>query len=96
MWKVKEVNKEKELALQKQGKHKFLARILSQNESEADKLGLVFMTMAGYEPATAAEFWKRMSAAEGDGQAPPEFISTHPNDERRIADILEYLPEARK
>lgn len=73
-----------------------LLKFSRNNESEADKLGLVFMTMAGYEPATAAEFWKRMSAAKGDGQAPPEFMSTHPSDERRIADILEYLPEARK
>lgn len=73
-----------------------LLKFSRNNESEADKLGLVFMTMAGYEPATAAEFWKRMASAKGDGQAPPEFMSTHPSDERRIADILEYLPEARK
>lgn len=67
-----------------------------KNETEADKLGLVFMTMAGYDPAEAAEFWKRMAAAKGDGSAPPEFMSTHPSDERRIKDIKEYLPEAKK
>lgn len=67
-----------------------LLKFSRNNESDADKLGLVFMTMAGYEPATAAEFWKWMSTAKGDGQAPPEFMSTHPSDERRIADILEY------
>lgn len=65
------------------------------NESEADKLGLVFMTMAGYEPSTAVDFWSRMAANKG-GQAPPEFMSTHPSDERRIKDIQAYLPEARK
>ncbi len=73
-----------------------LLKFSRNNESEADKLGLVFMTMAGYDPATAADFWKRMAANKGEGQAPPEFMSTHPSDERRITDILEYLPEARK
>tara|TARA_B110000503_G_scaffold142786_1_gene240931 strand:+ start:986 stop:1462 length:477 start_codon:yes stop_codon:yes gene_type:complete len=73
-----------------------LLKFSRNNESEADKLGLVFMTMAGYNPTTAAEFWKRMSAAKGEGRVPPEFMSTHPSDERRIADILSYLPEARK
>jgi len=65
------------------------------HETEADKMGLVFMAMAGYDPAVAADFWKRMSANK-NGQAPPEFMSTHPSDERRIQDILDYLPEARK
>lgn len=72
-----------------------LLKFSRSNETEADKMGLVFMTMAGYEPSTAAEFWKRMSAGKS-GQAPPEFMSTHPSDERRIKDILDYLPEARK
>lgn len=67
-----------------------------KNESEADKLGLVFMTMAGYEPSKAAEFWQRMAAAKDGASAQPEFMSTHPSDERRIKDIQEYLPEARK
>jgi predicted Zn-dependent protease len=65
------------------------------NESEADQMGLVFMAMAGYEPGNAVNFWQRMAAGKGDG-APPEFMSTHPSDERRIADIQAYLPEARK
>lgn len=65
------------------------------NESEADQMGLVFMAMAGYEPGVAVDFWKRMAAGKG-GEAPPEFMSTHPSDERRIADIQAYLPEARK
>lgn len=65
------------------------------HESEADKMGLVFMAMAGYDPAVAADFWKRM-AENKNGQAPPEFMSTHPSDERRIQDIKDFLPEARK
>jgi predicted Zn-dependent protease len=63
-------------------------------ESEADKMGLVFMAMAGYDPEKAIEFWERMSSL--GGQKPPELMSTHPSDERRIADIKAYLPEAKK
>ncbi|MES2730898.1 MAG: M48 family metallopeptidase [Bacteroidota bacterium] len=63
-------------------------------ESEADHLGLIFMSMAGYDPNQAVTFWERM-AAQG-GAKPPEFLSTHPADERRIADIQKQLPEALK
>jgi predicted Zn-dependent protease len=63
-------------------------------ESEADHLGLIFMAMAGYDPSQAVPFWERM-AAQG-GNKPPEFLSTHPADERRIADIQKELPEALK
>ena len=63
-------------------------------ESEADKMGLVFMAMAGYDPRTAPAFWKRM-ASQG-GEKPPELLSTHPSDERRIADLEAYMPEAMK
>ena len=65
------------------------------HESEADKMGLVFMTMAGYDPNAAVNFWKRMAANKG-GQAPPEFLSTHPSDERRIKEIQDFIPEAKK
>lgn len=65
------------------------------HESEADKLGLVFMAMAGYNPEEAVGFWQRM-AEKSKGPKPPEFISTHPSDERRIKDIKEFLPEAKK
>ena len=64
-------------------------------ESEADHLGLIFMSMAGYDPNAAVSFWQRMSAKSGGG-APPEFMSTHPSDETRIKDIKEHLPEAMK
>ena len=65
------------------------------HESEADKMGLVFMAMAGYDPRKAPQFWQRM-AEQGGGQKPPEILSTHPSDERRIADLEAYMPEAMK
>jgi predicted Zn-dependent protease len=64
-------------------------------ESEADEIGLVFMAMAGYDPNEAVTFWERMSKNSG-GNAPPEFMSTHPSDATRIADIKKHLPEALK
>lgn len=64
------------------------------HESEADKLGLVFMAMAGYDPQSAIAFWKRMS--ETGGQAPPQLLSTHPSDETRIQDLTAFMPEALK
>ncbi len=63
------------------------------HESEADRLGLIFMSMAGYNPNSAIEFWKRMAAKKG-GQAPPEFLSTHPSDQTRINNLRKLLPEA--
>lgn len=63
-------------------------------ESEADRLGLIFMGMANYNPKAARDFWQRM-AAQG-GQKPPEFMSTHPSDETRIQKINEHLGEAMK
>lgn len=69
------------------------------HETEADRIGLQIMAIAGYDPAEAAELWKRMKAASG-GQAPPEFLSTHPSNETRINNLTEWAPlakaEARK
>lgn len=62
-------------------------------ETEADRLGLIFMAMAGYDPNQAVGFWQRMSQEKG-GKAPPEFLSTHPSDETRIKKIKEIIPEA--
>ncbi len=63
-------------------------------ESEADRIGLIFMAMAGYDPHNALEFWQRMAAQKGGGGAPPEFLSTHPSDQTRIENIRKLIPEA--
>jgi predicted Zn-dependent protease len=65
------------------------------HESEADKIGLIFMAIAGYDPREAPKFWERMSAGSKGG-APPEWLSTHPSDETRIADLNKAMPEALK
>lgn len=65
------------------------------HEREADKLGLIFMAMAGYDLNEAPRFWERMAAMSG-GQAPPEFLSTHPTSESRIANMKAYIPKAMK
>lgn len=62
-----------------------------KHESEADKIGLILMAKAGYDPRTSIAFWERMSAA--GGPRPPEFLSTHPSGETRIARIKSWLPE---
>lgn len=64
------------------------------NETEADKIGLTLMTIAGYNPDDAISFWSRMSAKSG-GSGTPEFMSTHPSDATRIANLRRLIPEAR-
>lgn len=64
------------------------------HETEADKLGLIFMALAGYNPSAAIDFWSRM--AKAGGPQPPEILSTHPSDETRIKNIRAYLPVAMK
>ncbi|MDD5476215.1 MAG: M48 family metallopeptidase [Syntrophales bacterium] len=64
-------------------------------EHEADRLGLIFMAMAGYDPESALSFWERL-AAEKEGKAPPAFLSTHPTDAARIQQIRNLMPEAQR
>ncbi len=64
------------------------------HETEADRLGLIFMAMAGYDPSAAVSFWERMAASGGAKQ--PELLSTHPSDETRIKNLQAFLPEALK
>jgi predicted Zn-dependent protease len=63
-------------------------------EYEADHFGLLFSAMAGYNPQEAVPFWKRMAAASASAQKQPEFLSTHPSDDNRIARIEGYMQEA--
>lgn len=70
----------------------FMLRYGRQQESEADRLGLIFMAMAGYDPREAVPFWQRMQ--EKGGPTPPEFLSTHPSAGTRMANLKKYMPEA--
>jgi predicted Zn-dependent protease len=63
------------------------------DETDADQVGQMYMAKAGYEPSESIRLWQRMSAASG-GKAPPEFMSTHPSDERRQNDLRGWLPQA--
>jgi predicted Zn-dependent protease len=63
------------------------------HESEADEMGIYFSAMAGYDPRSAPAFWERMKAMSG-GQAPPEFMSTHPSHDTRIQQLNALLPKA--
>jgi predicted Zn-dependent protease len=65
-----------------------------QQETEADKYGLMYAAMAGYDPREAIPFWQRMSQAGGG--SPPEFLSTHPSDETRMKKLEQFMPEALK
>lgn len=64
-------------------------------ELEADRYGLIWTAMAGYNPQEAIPLWERMERA-AQGQRPPEFLSTHPTEGRRINQLQKYMPEAMK
>jgi predicted Zn-dependent protease len=65
-----------------------------KQELEADRWGLIFAALAGYDPNAAVSFWQRMASATQGGSKPPEFLSTHPSDETRIQKVREYAKEA--
>ncbi|MFT0714580.1 M48 family metallopeptidase [Flagellimonas lutimaris] len=65
------------------------------HETEADKIGLQIMAIAGYNPDEAAKLWQRMKAESG-GQAPPEFLSTHPSNDTRISNLTAWAPAAKQ
>lgn len=62
------------------------------HESEADYIGLLLAAQAGYDPRESVRLWQRM--AQSSSGAPPEFLSTHPANETRIADLQKWMPEA--
>ena len=65
-----------------------------KQENEADYMGMVLMSMAGYNPDMALTFWQKMSA--GGGASVPELLSTHPSDETRINNIKKNLPKIKQ
>ena len=62
------------------------------HEAEADVVGIEYMAKAGFDPRESAELWVKM-AEEHEGQAPPEFLSTHPSDEKRIDALVSMYPK---
>lgn len=64
------------------------------HETEADVIGLMYMSKAGYPPAESIKVWDRMAAASGPGL--PSFLSTHPSHKKRQKNLQEWLPQARK
>ncbi|MCA9189971.1 MAG: M48 family metallopeptidase [Pirellulaceae bacterium] len=75
-------------------KYGFLLPYSRKHESEADHMGLIMMAQAGYDPAEAPRFWERFAASHAGSEKPPEFLSTHPADERRADDLRRLLPDA--
>ena len=63
-----------------------------KQESEADRIGLVYMAKAGYDPRQAISFWRRMESS--GGLSPPEFLSTHPGYKTRVENLRKWMPEA--
>jgi len=63
------------------------------HETEADEIGIMLMAKAGYDPREASRFWQRFSAAS-KGKKPPEFLSTHPRDDKRATHLAELESQA--
>jgi predicted Zn-dependent protease len=66
-----------------------------KHELQSDQFGLIWTAMAGYNPNEAVGLWERMEKASS-GQKPPEFLSTHPSEGRRIEELKSFMPEAMK
>jgi predicted Zn-dependent protease len=66
-----------------------------KQESEADHIGLVLMAEAGYDPHAAITLWERLGLLS-KSQSGPQWVSSHPTNEARIADIKRWVPEAMK
>ncbi len=73
----------------------YLLPMSRAQEAEADRIGLILMAQAGYDPREAVGMWERMRAANRGARA-PEWLSTHPTDDTRIANIRSWVPEAMK
>jgi predicted Zn-dependent protease len=71
-----------------------------KQESEADHIGLIYMARAGYDPSAAIDFWQRFAQYNqqqgGKSSFASRFLSDHPVDDQRIADLKRLLPEAEK
>ncbi len=65
-----------------------------QQESEADHIGLFLMTFAGYDPEQAVHFWERMQQAAAGHARPPEILSDHPSDAKRLAQLRQWVAHA--
>ena len=64
-----------------------------KHETEADRIGITLMAIAGYDPTDAYKLWERMADA-GSGEQPPEFLSTHPSHNTRISNLKAWAPDA--
>lgn len=74
----------------------YLLPMSRAQEAEADRIGLVLMALAGYDPHEAIGLWERMRAASASRPKQAEWLSTHPADETRIANIKAWVPKAMK
>lgn len=66
-----------------------------RQESEADRIGLIYMARAGYDPEAAVLFWQRFAEAKQQGDDVPAWLRTHPSDETRIRRLKQWMPEAK-
>lgn len=77
-------------------KHGILPTYTWTQELEADKIGLILMAKAGYDPALALDFWRRMMTDEYVKLRPPQFLKGHPRDDRHMQALVDFLPGAKK